>query len=70
MARTLTLIPIAVFTITAVCLVLAAILEFPTDRGTIYVAFARIGVLSLFFSPLPCFVMAVLGTPRIGHPCS
>lgn len=61
-ARTLTLIPIVVFIITAVCLVLAAILEFPTDRGAIYAAFASIGVLSLFFSPLPCFVMAVVGT--------
>ena len=61
-ARTLTLIPIVVFIITAACMVLAAILEFPTDRGAIYAAFASVGVLSLFFSPLTCFVIAIVGT--------
>ena len=61
-AKILTLIPIIVFVITVVCLLLAATLEDPSYRSSLYSLFALAGLLSMFFSPLPCLVMAVAGT--------
>ncbi len=61
-ARILVLIPIAVFVITAVCMLLAVILEAPSDRGIVYSVFAFIGIVSIFLSPLPCLVMSAAGT--------
>ena len=61
-ARILILIPIAVLIVTAICMGLATILEFPTDRGVVYSFFAGIGILSMFLSPLPCLVISIVGT--------
>ena len=61
-AKILILIPIVVFVITAICMGLATILEFPTDRGVVYSIFAGIGILSMFLSPLPCLVISIVGT--------
>ena len=61
-AKILTLIPIIVFLITVICMVLAMILETPTDRGTLYSVFAFIGLMSIFISPLPCLVISIIGT--------
>ena len=60
-ARRLILIPIGVFVLTAICMVLAAILETPA-RGMGYSFFAFTGLLSLFLSPLPCLAVSVAGT--------
>ena len=61
-AKVLTLIPIIVFLVTAICFVLSLILEVPTSRGVIYSIFAFVAVISMFISPLPCLVLSVLGT--------
>ena len=61
-ARILTLIPVIVFVLTAICLLLANILEVPTGRGVLYSLLALAGVLSMFLSPLPCLVMSIVGT--------
>ena len=61
-AKILTLIPIVVFVIIAVCLFLASVLEVPTSKGALYSLFALAGVLGMFLSPLPCLVISVLGT--------
>lgn len=61
-AKILIFIPIVVFVITAICMGLATILEFPTDRGVVYSFFAGIGILSMFLSPLPCLVISIVGT--------
>ena len=61
-ARALILIPIAVFVFTAICMVLAVILETPTHRGFIYSIVAFMGLMSMFLTPLPCLVMTVAGT--------
>lgn len=55
-------IPIVVFAITVICMVLATVLDSPTDRCEICTVFVMIGILSIIFSPLPCLVVAVLGT--------
>ena len=61
-ARILTLIPVIVFVLTAICLLPANILEVPTGRGVLYSLLALAGVLSMFLSPLPCLVMSIVGT--------
>lgn len=47
-ARILILIPIAVLIVTAICMGLATILEYPTDMGLAYTVFAFIGIMSMF----------------------
>ncbi len=61
-AKVLTLIPVIVLAVTVICMVLATILEGPTNRGTIYTIFAFVGVMSIFLSPLPCQVLSIIGT--------
>ena len=61
-AKVLTLIPVVVFAVTVICMVLATILEGPTNRGTIYTIFAFVGLMSIFLSPLPCLVVSIIGT--------
>ena len=61
-ARVLTLIPIIVFAVTAICFVLSLMLEVPTNRGVIYSILAFAAVISMFVSPLPCLILSVLGT--------
>ena len=61
-AKVLTLIPVIVLVVTVICLVLATILEGPTGRGFAYTIFAFIGIINLFFAPLPCLVVAIIGT--------
>ena len=62
MAKILTLIPIFVFAVTAICMVLATILENPTNRGTIYTVFAFAGLMGILLSPLPCLIISIIGT--------
>ncbi len=61
-AKALTLIPIIVLAVTVICMVLATILEVPTNRGALYTIFAFAGLMSVFISPLPCLVISVAGT--------
>ncbi len=61
-AKILTLIPVIVLLFTVICFVLATILEGPTNRGTVYSVFAFAGLMSLFFAPLPCQVLSIIGT--------
>lgn len=60
-AKVLTLIPIIVLAVTVICLVLATILEFPTDRGALYSICIFVGLMSIFLSPLPCLVISIIG---------
>ncbi len=60
-AKVLTLIPVIIFVITALCMILASALEMPTSRGTIYTIFASIGLISIMISPVPCFSISVIG---------
>ena len=61
-AKVLTLIPVIVLAFTVICMVLASILEGPTNRGALYSIFGFAGLMSVFLSPLPCLVMSVVGT--------
>ena len=61
-AKLLTLIPVIILAVTVLCMVLAAILEAPTNKGALYSIFAFAGLMSMFISPLPCLVMSVTGT--------
>ena len=61
-AKVLTLIPLIVLAVTVICMVLAAILEGPSNKGVLYTIFAFAGLMSIFISPLPCLVMSVAGT--------
>lgn len=61
-AKRMVLIPIIIVLVAVVCLVLASILEQPTNRGTLYSILALIAILIIFMSPIPCLVMSVIGT--------
>ena len=61
-AKVLTLTPLIVLAVTVICMVLATILEGPTNRGVIYTVFAFAGLMSMFISPLPCLAVSVVGT--------
>ncbi|WP_026509060.1 hypothetical protein [Butyrivibrio sp. LC3010] len=61
-ARVLTMIPIIVLVITVICMVLATILEVPTNRGAIYSILAFIGLLNMLIAPFPCLVISIIGT--------
>ncbi len=61
-AKILTLIPVVMLLFTVICFVFATILEGPTNRGTVYSVFAFAGLMSLFFAPLPCQVLSIIGT--------
>ena len=60
-ARVLTLIPVIVFAVTVICMVLAVILEVPTNRGTVYSALALIALMSIMISPAPCMALSIMG---------
>ncbi len=62
MSKILTLIPIFVFAVTAICMVLATTLETPTNRGAIYTVFAFAGLMGILLSPLPCLIISIIGT--------
>ena len=47
-AKVLTLIPVIVLVLTVICLVVATILEGPTNRGALYTIFAFVGLMSIF----------------------
>ncbi|MBE6908978.1 MAG: hypothetical protein E7474_05170 [Ruminococcaceae bacterium] len=61
-AKTLTRIPIIVLAVTAICVVLAAVLRDSTNKGTLYSVFAFAGIISAFISPFLCLVISVVGT--------
>ncbi len=61
-AKTLTLIPIIVLAVTVICIVLASLLEGPTNKGTLYSVLAFAGLISMFIAPLPCLVISAVGT--------
>ena len=61
-AKILVLIPIIIVVITVICMILAAILAIPTNKGVLYSLFALAGLLGMILTPLPCLVMAVAGT--------
>ena len=61
-AKILTLIPVVILVAAVICMVLAMILEVPTNRGTLYTIFAFAGLMSIFVYPLPCLVMSAIGT--------
>ncbi len=60
--KILTLIPVFVLAAAVLCMVLAMILEGPSNRGAVYTVFAFAGLMSIFLSPLPCLILSVIGT--------
>ena len=61
-AKTLTLIPVVVFLVAAGCLALSSVLAVPTGQGTLYSILALIGILCIALAPLPCLILAIIGT--------
>ena len=61
-AKILTLIPVIAFALTAICMVLATVLETPTNRGAVYTVFAFAGLMGILLSPLPCLIISIIGT--------
>ena len=61
-AKILTLIPIIVCAVTALCLAPLTISYFSTGSDVTAVALIFLGSLSLILTTLPCLVMAVVGT--------
>ena len=61
-AKILLLIPIAIFFIIVLCLLIAFMLETPTNKGVFYSLFALVGLAGMFLSPLPCLMMSLAGT--------
>ncbi len=51
--------PVVLIGICAVSLILAGLLEFPTDRGALYLLFATPGLFLLFLGALPCLIMSI-----------
>ena len=61
LSKILLVIPLLLLVVTVFSFILASLLEFPTSRGSVYIIFAFISVMSLFLSPLPCIAAAILG---------
>ena len=61
-AKTLVLIPLVIFAIAIVCFIIAAILEQPTNRGTLYTVISLIGLTGGFLTPLPCLIVSIIGS--------
>ena len=61
-AKILTIIPIVIFVITAMCLIPLTISYLSTGSDVTAVALVFVGTMSLILTTLPCFVMSVLGT--------
>ena len=42
--------------------IIATILEFPTNRGTVYSFFAGVAIFGFFLIPIPCLIISIIGT--------
>lgn len=42
--------------------IIATILEFPTNRGTVYSFFAGVAIFGIFLIPIPCLIISIIGT--------
>jgi len=42
--------------------IIASILEFPTNRGSVYSFLAGIAILGIFLIPIPCLIISIIGT--------
>lgn len=60
-SKILLFIPLFLFLAMIASLILASILENPTDRGVVYTIFALVSVMLIFLSPLPCIIVTILG---------
>ncbi len=55
-------LPIIITVVIVISMIMATILEGPTNRGSIYTLFASVMILGIIFAPLPCFIMSIIGT--------
>lgn len=62
LSKALIIITMILIVATPVCFGLAAVLEEPTNRGSLYLLFAQPFSLMFVFAPLPCLVMSIIGT--------
>ena len=44
--------------------IIASILEFPTNRGSIYSFFAGVAIFGIFLIPIPCLIISIIGTVK------
>ena len=65
-AKILLIIPVAVFGTMIISFLSASILEFPTDRGTVYSFFIMLTLAIFFLAPLPCLIASIVGTVIVG----
>ena len=59
-AKPLAIVPAILAAVIILCMIMAVILEGPTDKGTAYAVFSVVGVILSFALPLPCIAAAVV----------
>jgi len=55
------LIPFFTTIFLSLCFILACFLEFPTNRGAIYSAFAILSIMGFLVLPIPSCVLSIIG---------
>lgn len=59
-AKPLAIVPAILAAVIIFCMIMAVVLEGPTDKGTAYAVFSVAGVVLSFALPLPCIAAAVI----------
>ena len=57
-------IPLIIGVAIVISLIFATILEFPTNRGTLYTQFAFSGLIGSILAPIPCCILSILGIKK------
>ena len=57
-------IPLIIGVAIVISLIFATILEFPTNRGTLYAQFAFSGLIGSILAPIPCCILSILGIKK------
>lgn len=59
--KILVLVPIVLYAIMFMSFLIAGVLEFPTDRGALYLFFCMLSFIIFFLTPVPCLIMSIIG---------
>ena len=57
----LLIIPVALFGIMILCFLIASLLEFPTNRGTVYSSILMLALAIFFLALIPCIIVSIIG---------
>ena len=57
-------IPLIIGVAIVISLIFATILEFPTNRGTLYTQFVFSGLIGSILAPIPCCILSILGIKK------